>query len=310
MGEIKTYVHTKRWTKRLEMHVVPASKLHFSRILPRRDGGSEVAESIRRIGVRVPLIVRPSEENPEEFEIIDGALRRSAINEDQGVIVAVLYGWTDSEVFRIHHATSKTKQRTTSEWAEYYTRWVQTVGKERGKAGAQAKVARMAGVNEGEICQYIAIHKMYMELIALAIYKSVPINLDALKNQSINKLYELSKLRGTPNLLQVAKELADHPNMSIRKLRRIVKEKMKKPLKRVIKHRKSGSRHKIKRTEVNRLTQKLLKTINETKKNLKTLEKRMQLTPETYMKSRIPKELQRLQRRFKELQKNISRLQC
>jgi len=209
--------------RRRKIGVVPASKIRFSRILPRRDPCDEVLQSVKRDGWQLPLIVRPLGENPEEYEIIDGSMRRLALSNDQQVIVEIRYGVEDSEVFRIKEATFKRKQRTTYEKANFYSRWVRTVIEERGKKGAQARVARTARMNEGEISQYLAIHKMFKELERLP--TSATINLDALKNQSINKLYELSRLKGNPALLKIAEKLAMHPKMPIRELRHRVKEK-------------------------------------------------------------------------------------
>ena len=209
--------------KRWKIAVVPAGKIHFSKILPRKDPSDEVLQSIRNYGIQLPLIVRPLRENPEEYEIIDGAIRRLALSDGQRVLVEIRYGVTDSEVFRINEAISKRKQRTTYESANFYSHWVRTVIEERGKKGAQARVARIARMNEGEISQYLAIHKMFKELERWP--RLAAINLDVLKNQTINKLYELSKLKGNPALLKIAEELAKQPNMPIRKLRRIIKEK-------------------------------------------------------------------------------------
>jgi len=208
--------------RRSKISVVPARKIHLSNILPRGDLCYEVLRSVDRDGVQQPLIVRPLKENPEEYEIIDGASRLWVLREDQHVPVEIRYGLKDSEVFRIREATFKRRQRTTCEKAEYYSRWVWVLSQETDKRGGQARVARMAGVREGEISQYLAIHKTFRELEHLQT-SATPFK--ALKNQSINKLYELSKLRGSPALLEVAGELAQHLKMPIRRLRRMVKEK-------------------------------------------------------------------------------------
>jgi len=208
--------------RKWKIDVVLASKIHFSRILPRRDPCDEVLQSVKRDGWQLPLIVRPLRENLEEYEIIDGSLRRLALSNDQYVLVEIRYDVEDSEVFRIKEATFKRKRRTTYEKANFYSRWVRTVSEKRGKKGSQARVARIADMNEGEISQYLAIHKTFKELERLQTSATI---FKALKNRGINKLYELSKLRGNPALLKIAGELAEHPNMPIRRLRRIVKEK-------------------------------------------------------------------------------------
>jgi hypothetical protein len=207
--------------RRIEFAVVPASKIHFSTILPRKSPDDEVLRSVERYGIQLPLIVRPLKENPEEYELIDGTIRRFALKKDQRVLVEIRYGVTDSEVFRIREAISKRKRRTTRESAAFYSYWVQIVSEERGEKGAQARVARIARMSEGEISQYLAIHNAFRELERLP--KSATINLDTIENQGINKLYELSKLRGNPALLTIAQEFAKHPNMPIRKLRHKIK---------------------------------------------------------------------------------------
>jgi len=246
--------HEKNWEdlvnvkteRERRIDVVPVTKIHFSTILPRRDSiDKEIIESVRKDGVLVPLIVRPCKEKPEEYEIVDGSVRRLALRDDQYVPVLIMYGFKDSEVLKMRHATFKRKQLTTYEEAEFISRWVRIVvrerrARERDEWGAQAWVARLSRRSEGEISQYLAIHKMFRELRANALQMSEAPNFDSLKNQSINKLYELSKLRDNPALLQVAKELTDHPNISIRTLRRRVrahKTKMEKP------HRRSTAAH-------------------------------------------------------------------
>jgi len=216
--------------RRRNIIAVPAEKLHLSTILPRRDSiDDEILKSVKSVGFLMPLIVRPLKENPEEYEIVDGSIRRLAFRNDQYVVVVVLYGYDDSEVFRIRQATFRRRPLTTYEKAELYSQWVRTVARERrvqewDERGAQAWVARLAEMREGEISQYMAIYKMFTKLQTVP--RSAAISLDALKNQSINKLYELSKLIGNPALSQVAQELAQHPNMPIRKLRHKVREKI------------------------------------------------------------------------------------
>jgi len=209
--------NVRRW----KFAVVFASKIHFSTILPRKSPEDEVLRSVERYGIQLPLIVRPLKENPEEYELIDGAIRRFALKKDQRVPVEIRYGITDSEVFRIREAISKRKRRTTRESAAFYSHWIQTMSEERGEKGAQARVARTARMSEGEISQYLAIHNAFNELERLP--KSATINFDTIENQGVNKLYELSKLRGNPALLTIAQEFAKHPNMPIRKLRHKIK---------------------------------------------------------------------------------------
>jgi len=300
-------------TIKREIKTVPARKVHFSKILPHRHSyDTEILESMKVDGVQQPLIVRPLPKNPEEYEIIDGNMRRLAFKDDDLILVDVRYDLSDSEVFKLSEMTFKRKQRTTHERAASYFGWVQAEHREYGKRGAQARVAKKARMTEGEISQYLAIHKMFAELEQLP--GSAAINFNALNNQGINKLYELSKLtKYHKALLHSVQQLAEQPNMSIRELGHIVKEEIEQALEEfppvdLEDEEKDSNEMDNKITLVRKLTGEMLKTVDEITAKLKFFEARMEDVPEKYLKSEILKELQKLRRRFKRLQKDIARL--
>ena len=293
-----------------EFKWVPARKVYFSTILPRRDSyDDEIWESMKKDGIHQPLIVRPLPNNPEKFEIIDGSVRRLIIRDDDLVLVDVRYGVKDSEVFKISELTFKRSQRTTYERARFYARWVMVESKESGKRGAQARVAKKVRLTEGEISQYLAIHRMFTKLEPLP--GSAAINFNALKNQSVNKLYELSKLTQDPvGLLKIAQELAEHPNMSVRELRHMVDNETGLLLSRLVEEDpyETEDSEEVEPAEIAKLAQEMRSIADETRKELEFLEIEMKRMPKRFLKSEVLKELQKLRRRFKRLRKDIAKL--
>lgn len=295
-----------------EFKLVPARKIQrIYAVLPRRHSyDDEILESMKKAGVQQPLIVRPLPSDPDEYEIIDGFMRRLAFEDDDLILVDVRYGIKDSDVFKISDITFKRKQRTTYERAEFFSRWVMVERKENGKKGAQARVAKETRLTEGEISQYLAIHRMFTELEGLP--GSAAINFDALNYQGINKLYELSRLIETPVFLTVAEQLAQNPSMPVRELRHVVKEETstEKMLLRLDNEDpfETEKPEKTDYTEIFKLTQEILNIAEDTRKNLETFKTRIKLSPKRFLKPKTLKELQKLQRRFKRLRKDVAKL--
>lgn len=290
---------------------VPAQKLHLSNILPRRVCyNDDILESMKKDGAQQPLIVRPHPDIPGEYEIIDGSMRYWAFNPDDLVLVDIRYGIKDSEVFKISDISFKRKQRITVERAEFLASWVKVESRAHGKRGAQARVAEKARLTEGEISRYLAIHRMFTRLKELSAGTSE--TFDALKNQGINKLYELSRLIGTPAFLQVAVQLAENPHMPVRELRRIVEKETS--TEKVFSHLveedpfETESLKAIDYARVTQLTQKIQEIDKDTRYNLVAFEREIKREPEKFLESEILKELQRLKRRFRRLQKDLARL--
>lgn len=290
---------------------VPARKLHLSQILPRRVCyDDDILESMRKDGVQQPLIVRPHPDIPGEYEIIDGSMRYWSFKPDDLVLVDVRYGIKDSEVFKISDISFRRKQRITFERAEFLASWVRVESRAQGKRGAQARVAEEARLTEGEISQYLAIHRMFTRLKELSAGTSE--TFDALKDQSINKLYELSRLIGTHAFLQVAVQLAENPRMPVRELRRIVEqetstEKVFRPLTEEDPFETEPPKE-IDYAKVTQLTQEIQEIDKDARYNLVAFEREIKREPEKFLESEILKELQRLKRRSRRLQKDLARL--
>ena len=294
-----------------EYKLVRADKIRFSTVLPRRDSyDDKIRESMRKDGVQQMLIVRPHPTFAGQYEIIDGSMRRWALKNDDYVVVDVRYDAKDSEVFKISELTFKRKQRSTYQRAEFFSEWVNVIKREFGKKGAQARVAREAGLAEGGISQYLAINRMFTDLSDLLGSSSVSFN--ALKNGSVNKLYELSRLVGTPVFLDVAGQLAENLNMSVRELRRIVEEETstEKVLSRLVEEDPFETKHsnKIDCTKIAKLTQEMQSIGEDTGKNLRALVREIERKPERFGEAEVLEELRKLRRRFKRLQKDVTKL--
>lgn len=290
---------------------VLARKLRFSNILPGRSCyDDDIFKSMKRDGVQQPLIVRPHPNIPEEYEIIDGFMRYWTFKPDDLVLVDVRYGVEDPEVFKISDITFRRKQRTTYQRAEFFASWVRVESK-HGKRGAQARVAEQARLTEGEVSQYLAICRMFTNLKDMIGQTSKTFN--ALKNQGINKLYELSRLIRTPVFLKVAVQLAENPSMPVRELRRILEEEtsIEKTLQQFADEDpfETEDSQKTDFAEIDKLAQEMLNMTENVTKSVKRFETRVkQAQPESFLKDEMLKELRKLRRRFRRLQKDVAKL--
>jgi len=191
--------------------------LHASKVLPKRDFSLELAESVRRDGVQQPIIVRPSHKSGM-FEIIDGHLRHRSTRDLQKVLVDVRYDLEDTEVFKISDATFKRKPRNTYERALFYSSWVRTIEANRG---AQTRVAKMANLSQAEVSHYLSINRLFESLDSQKISEQV---FNALKNQSVNKLYALAKVEDQTATSEVAAIMAEAPDMNLKELKAVIEE--------------------------------------------------------------------------------------
>jgi ParB/RepB/Spo0J family partition protein len=198
---------------------LPAGKIHVSKVLPKRIHGNELAKSVKQLGVVQPLIVKPLQGCPGEFELIDGHGRLESVQPYELVPVDIV-NVPDSEVFQISNATFQRKNRTACEIAEFYESWLQVIIREKGtRDGAQAELAKRANHTEGLISQYLAIHQLFEKLKTLA----PDVAFSTLKKWDLNRLYQLSKLLDNPKLLEIAKELENKPETRVEDLKPSVK---------------------------------------------------------------------------------------
>ncbi|MCK4481639.1 ParB N-terminal domain-containing protein [Candidatus Bathyarchaeota archaeon] len=302
-----------------ELKLVPASKIHFSGLLPTRDSyDDKILESMKKDGIQQPLIVRPHPRSKGEYEMIDGHMRYVTAEPDDLLFVDIRTDIKDSEVFRISDATFKREPLSTYRRAEFIFRWVETVKKERGKRGAQALVAKEARLTEGEISQYLSIRRMFIDLEGR--FGSAALNFDALKNQSINKLYELSKLTRTPSLLKIAEELAEKPTMPVRELRRIVQEETNnrdltlENMKKMMFEDSNGEASEAENlrkqdlTKTVSLVKEIIGMAEDARQTLGIFRMVIKQSPERYLNPEIFRELRNLHRRHKRLCRDIGRL--
>jgi len=185
-----------------EIKSVPARDIHQSSVLPSREHNTELSESVKKMGIQQPIIVRPIPEKPNEYEIIDGSGRREALKGDEQTLVDVRYDVKDSELFKISDATFTRKERTAYETAQFYAAWFKTLTKETGSIeGVQQKLAEQANLSESSLSQYIAIARLFDKLKEVAPKEQF----NTLRTWSVNKLYKLSELIDDNRLIDVAR---------------------------------------------------------------------------------------------------------
>jgi len=207
-----------------EFKWVPASKIHSSSILPPREYASEVAESVKSMGIQQALIVRLHPSKPGEYEIIDGRGRLDSVEGDQLVLVDIRPDAKDMDVFRISETTFKRRDRSVYETARFYAAWMHAFVRERGtEEGAQAILAQQANLSESAISQYLAINKTFEKLESVAPDEQF----DALKHMGVNKLYSLCACADHPELLlEVAREVEAKGDLSPEEITNIVDHKL------------------------------------------------------------------------------------
>jgi len=197
--------------------------LHPSRVLPERDSSSELVESIRRDGIQQPIIVRPSPHESGMYEIIDGHIRYKSVQQNQKVLVDARHNVDDVEVFKLSETTFKRKPRTTYERSLFYNKWVRTVEASSGGRGAQSKVAREANLSESEVSHYLSINRVFDRLGSQNVSETI---FNTLKNQSVNKLYALSKVEDNSVMLEVAAKMDENPKLTLEELKDVIEERI------------------------------------------------------------------------------------
>jgi len=244
--------------KTREIKLVNATLVHPSTILPKREVGFDVMDSVKRDGVQQPIIVRPHPDRDGEYEIIDGYNRwygligKPDINyyapgREPEVWVDIRYGLTDAEVFKLSNTMHKRKERNTYEQAEFYVKWIEAKAKELGKEeGALTEVAKelitidpaktdspvyeliySSELNSKQslLSQYVKVYELFKMLETLEQKypdKFKEIDLNALKPIGLTRLYTLTKLMDNPPvLIKVVEKLSKNPNMTLDRLKEL-----------------------------------------------------------------------------------------
>jgi ParB/RepB/Spo0J family partition protein len=184
------------------LKLVPARSIHPSSVLPSREHGEELSNSIQQVGIQVPIIVRCIAGKTDEYEVIDGAGRCEKLASDEQVLVDIRTDLRDSDVFKISNATFSRKERTPFEIARFLRAWQKTNEKEEATAGAsQQKLATNVILSVSSLSQYLSIAELFEKLQEIAPKEQFV----KLKTWSVNKLYKLSELTDDPRLLDLAR---------------------------------------------------------------------------------------------------------
>ncbi len=184
-----------------ELKTVPANKIHQSAILPPREHGTEISDSVKKTGLQTAIIVRLIQQKPDEYEVIDGSGRLEALRGDDEVLVDVRCV-TDAQVFAISNSTFQRKDRTAYEVSQFYAAWLKVLEKEKGQVeGLQQELADQANLSESSLSQFIAIARLFDKLQQVAPKEPF----EKLKTWSINKLYKLSELVDDDRLIDAAR---------------------------------------------------------------------------------------------------------
>lgn len=306
-----------------EFKHVPAKDVVPCSFLPERTSSSDkILASMKEDGIQQPLIVRPHPTNPELYEIIDGRTRRSAYKDDDLICVDIRYGVDDAEVFRISNMTFQRQAQNTYDRARFLAKWLMALKPEYGPTrGTQAKIARHAHLSESEVSQYLSISKMFTKLEELRASspEAATLNFDALKEQGVNKLYELSRLVDNEvELVNAANELAANPEMSIHALRKKIEEIKAFPKESCVNSTimelaydddEIEQKRRVKYNRVLEVTQQVNLLAGRTQSTLRDLELRLKMSEhESVQVEPILKSLEQLKRRFKRLEKDAKKL--
>ena len=205
---------------------VPAEKIHYSALLPTREYNEDFVESIKKTGIQQPLIVRPLPNTADEYEMIDGRGRLDAVEDKQKeVLVDVRYNTKDLDVFQISEATFLRTERSAYDRALFIEKWAKTLEGETGEnKGVQALLARQTGLSESAISEYTSIYCLFEKLKSLVDAEEFNALKSGLRSWGVNKLYKLSELLESPNLLDVVRALAKKHHVSVQQIGRLVAE--------------------------------------------------------------------------------------
>ncbi|HVP26208.1 MAG TPA: ParB N-terminal domain-containing protein [Candidatus Bathyarchaeia archaeon] len=291
---------------------VEARKIHGSLSLPSREYDPKLVELIKKQGIQQPIIVRPSPFSPNigscDYEAIDGHLRLKAAEKNQLVLVDLRLDVGDIEVFKISEDTFKRKRRSVFERALFYSSWARMVGLQLGVEGAQRKVALDSGLSEAAISYYVSIGDFFRELYGKV---SDPV-LNALKIQSVNKLYELCKVDNQDVRIKVAGRMADSPDMTLKELRVIIQQEVEatSPLELLMRDDEETERKQEEaRMSQLRETAKQLESLFEvTGKAVSSLKANVDSNPRVFLSPEVFRKIQRMLGALKRIENEANRL--
>jgi len=282
--------------------------LHPSRVLPERYSSSELVESIRRDGIQQPIIVRPSPHESGMYEIIDGHIRYKSVQQNQKVLVDARHNVDDVEVFKLSETTFKRKPRTTYERSLFYNKWVRTVEASSGGRGAQSKVAREANLSESEVSHYLSINRVFDRLGSQNVSETI---FNTLKNQSVNKLYALSKVEDNSVMLEVAAKMGENPKLTLKELKDLIEEQTS-PMREIQELLEDDEEDEVDESiridEVKKAALELEGTLNQTRKALTAFKSRLVGNPRKFISTDVFKRIRRMLKALKRIEKEANQI--
>ena len=280
---------------------VEAVKLLQSTILPRREVDKQLEESVNREGIQLPIIVRPSPREKDKYEIIDGHGRHESMQSNGRVLVDVRFGLSDEGVFRISEATFKRKARSTYERAFFYSNWVKTQSESQG---AQKRVAKMANLSEAEVSHYLSISRLFIRLGSYNIMMSV---FNALKSQSVNKLYAVAKVEDKAGLLEIVAKMVENPDITVRELKSLIEHRNSmQEIKELLDDEEESESARI--DQMKGAAQQLKGVLDKTAESLSVLNQEILDDPHVFLPGYVLKKIKRIQNAFGRIEKDVERI--
>jgi len=285
---------------------VKVKNLRPSSILPKRWHDPKISDSVKRCGVQQPIIVRPRPASKFEFEIIDGHGRVESLDGNTKVLVEVKYDLKDVDVFRLSETTFQRNDRTTYETALFYKSWMKAMIKDTGKErGSQKRIAEEANLSEAQVSQYLSISKLFDRLKLQNIPER---NFDALKNQGINKLYELAKVEDESVIMEIAQEMATNPNMPLDDLKDLIETRTEDRQLQPLLEEDEEEEETNTTTQLTNAAQELKLALDETTKTLTHLTSRIAGNTDRFLPLDAPKRLLRMLNALRRVEKEANKL--
>lgn len=216
----------KQLTYHLKPSEVEMEKLIPSTVLPPRQLGDikEFADSIGKISLLAPLILRSSTKKQGFYEIVCGhrrfeALKLKGITKVQARIFEVL---PDEYVFKVNADENwYHKGLSGAEWAIFFDKWKKTTG------WSQVQIAKSLGVTEQLISEYLSLLKLPEDVQSLNAFKFLTLNMGLQLKRMKDSKKQIEVMRKINRILQ------ENPN--------ITSFKLSKEFTRILKQHKEGA---------------------------------------------------------------------
>jgi hypothetical protein len=218
--------------------------------------------------------------------------------------VDIRYDLDDTQVFELSEATFLRKSRNTLERSQFYAKWLKAEVSAKGERGAQTRLAKKVGLSQSEISHYLSINAVFARLQKQMVEEGI---FNALKNQSVNKLYALSKVNGTSALVDVARKMADEPDMNLQQVRSVIDDEtaLDRELERDLAEEAEPEEDSVRwELQLRKATEDLADALQQTGQTLTTLNRSVMTSPQRFfshdMVTRVKKVLKALRKIEKE----------